>query len=153
MKKSPANDFYIKVCIWTFSCLILAGIFSFIKTVIIEDETSGNESSVLGSITTIQQLQTRYAQKHQGKFAQNFDELIKTENLDEKFTGEYPVVNSYVFVMKVSEPTSAKPSFYSINADPLYCDCEAMHFYFDSILLRTKETKENRPANADDDLL
>jgi hypothetical protein len=150
MKKISANDFYIKVCIWTFFCLILAGIYYQINVFIISVQTSGNTSSALQIISTINRLQKRYAAKHRGNFAPNFYELVKAENLDAKFTEENPVVNGYVFTLIVEEPTNQKPAFYSITADPLYCDCKAMHFYFDSTLSTIKYTEENRPAKAAD---
>jgi len=150
MKKKPANDFYLKVCIWTFFCLVLAGICSQIKAVIISSTTTARESSTTQTIQVIRTMQTQYYQKYAGKYAPNFDELIKAENLDEKFAGEYPTVNGYTFLIKVEDPSAIKPAFYSINADPLFCDCEQMHFYFDSTLGTIKHTEENRPARADD---
>ena len=115
---------------------------------------SGNESAAASSIQTIKTLQAQYASKHQGKFAPNFDELIKSVQLDAKFTGQNPVVNGYVFTMKVEEPSATKPSFYSVNADPQVSEgvtaTGTRHFYFDSTLGATKQTEENRPAKADD---
>ena len=115
---------------------------------------SGNESAAASSIQTIKTLQAQYASKHQGKFAPNFDELIKSVQLDEKFAGQTPVVNGYTFTMKVEEPSQSKPSFYSINADPQVSEgvtaTGTRHFYFDSTLGVTKQTEENRPAKADD---
>src|SRR5687768_14189202 len=76
------------------------------------------ETSAIQSITTIRTLQSQYASKHQGKFAPNFDELIKYGNLDDIFGGEKPIVNGYVFEMKVLESTGIQPAFYSIKAYP-----------------------------------
>jgi prepilin-type N-terminal cleavage/methylation domain-containing protein len=110
---------------------------------------NGNETSAVTSINTIKTLQANYASKHQGKFAPNFDELIKSVQLDERFTGESPVVNGYIFKMTVQESSGSKPSFYSINADP-QTGSGTRHFYFDSSLGTTKTTEEERPAKADD---
>ncbi len=110
---------------------------------------NGNETSAAQSIKTLQTLQTSYASKHQGKFAPNFDELIKSVQLDERFKGENPVVNGYTFKMTVQESSGSKPSFYSINADPQE-GSGTRHFYFDSTLGTTRSTEENRPAKADD---
>ena len=115
---------------------------------------NGNETTAAQSIQTLKTLQAQYASKHQGKFAPNFDELIKSLQLDEKFKGQNPVVNGYIFTMKVEEPSQTKPSFYSINADPQVSEgiqaTGTRHFYFDSTLATTKSTEENRPAKADD---
>ncbi|MBS1796778.1 MAG: prepilin-type N-terminal cleavage/methylation domain-containing protein [Acidobacteria bacterium] len=114
----------------------------------------GNETTAAQSIQTIKTLQTTYASKHQGKFAANFDELIRSVQLDPKFAGQAPVVNGYTFTMKVDEPSATKPAFYSINADPQSAEgitaTGTQHFYFDSTLSTTKATEENRPAKADD---
>lgn len=154
MKKETATEFYTKICIWTCLCLILAAAFHQIKAVVINSLKSENESSAAQSLQTIKTLQAQYALKHQGKFAPNFDELIKSVNLDERFGGQNPVVNGYVFSMKIVEMPQTKPDHYSINADPLSTpsadDSELRHFYFDSTLGTTKSTEENRPATADD---
>lgn len=109
----------------------------------------GNENAAVQSIKTIQTLQASYASKHQGKFASNFDELIKSLQLDERFAGESPVVTGYIYKMTVQEPSGTKPSFYSINADPQEGSGTG-HYYFDSTLGTTRTTEENRPAKADD---
>ncbi len=60
---------------------------------------NGNETSAAQSINTIKTLQIGYASKHQGKFAPSFDELIRSAQLDERFAGENPVVNGYIFTI------------------------------------------------------
>ncbi len=110
---------------------------------------NGNETSAAQSINTIKTLQIGYASKHQGNFAPTFDELIKSAQLDERFAGDSPVVNGYVFKLTVQEKSSAKSAFYSINADPQE-GSGSRHFYFDSTLATTKSTDEERPAKADD---
>ena len=110
---------------------------------------AGNETSAVQSISTIRTLQAQYASKHQGRFAPNFDELIKSAGLDERFAGENPIVNGYIFKLTVQEPSGTKPAFYSINADPQE-DSGTGHYYFDSKLGTTKVTQENRPAKAED---
>ncbi|MBA4184405.1 MAG: prepilin-type N-terminal cleavage/methylation domain-containing protein [Acidobacteria bacterium] len=115
---------------------------------------NGNETTAVQTIQTMKTLQTSYASRHQGKFAANFDELIKSVQLDEKFKGERPVVNGYVFSMTVEEPSANRPAFYSVNADPQVSEgvqsTGTRHFYFDSTLGTTKSTEDNRPAKADD---
>ena len=115
---------------------------------------NGNETTAAQSLQTIKTLQAGYSSKHNGNFAPNFDELIKSASLDEKFKTESPVVNGYIFTMKVEEKSTTKPSFYSINADPQVSEgiqaTGNRHFYFDSSLATTKATEENRPAKAED---
>ncbi len=115
---------------------------------------SGNETAATQHLDTIRKLQVQYAAKHQGNFAPNFDELIKSVQLDDKFKGEKPVVNGYIYSMKVQESSGTQPAFYSINADPQVSEgltaTGTRHFYYDSTVSSFKFTEENRPAKADD---
>lgn len=114
---------------------------------------NGNETTAAQSIQTIKTLQAQYASKNKGKFAESFDELIKSVSLDEKFKGTNPIVNGYVFTMTVTPPTTNSAAFYSINADPQVPEgiqaTGNRHFYFDSTLSTTK-AKEGGPATAAD---
>jgi prepilin-type N-terminal cleavage/methylation domain-containing protein len=114
---------------------------------------SGNETAAAQSIDRIRTYQAQYASQNRGKFG-TFDDLIRVSGLDEKFAGERPVVNGYIYTMTVVEPSDAKPAFYSINADPQVADgvtrTGSRHFYTDSSLGTIKGTDENRPAKVDD---
>jgi prepilin-type N-terminal cleavage/methylation domain-containing protein len=110
---------------------------------------NGNEVAAIQSIQTIKTLQVGYAGKHQGKFAPTFDELRKSADLDEKFTGDAPVVSGYVFKMTTTESSGTTPSKYTINADPQTGQGNR-HFYFDSTLGATKQTEEDRAATDKD---
>lgn len=114
---------------------------------------SGNETSAQQAIRNIQTLQAQYASRNQGRFGK-FDDLIRVVNLDEKYAGERPVVNGYLFTLTVEEPTEGRPAFYSINADPQVSEgvtrTGTRHFYTDSSLSTIRGTDENRPAKADD---
>lgn len=115
---------------------------------------SGNETTAVQSINTIRTLQGQYASKHQGKFAPNFDELIKSVQLDEKFKGDKPVINGYIYSMTVQEQSGTQPSFYSVISDPQVSEgltsTGTRHFYFDSTLGTIKSTEENRSAKPED---
>jgi len=114
---------------------------------------AGNESAASQSINQIRTYQSQYAGKNRGKFA-TFDTLITSVGLDEKFKGERPVVNGYIFTMTVEEPSGTKPGSYSVTADPQVAEgvgaTGSRHFYTDSTLGTIKTTEENRPAKADD---
>jgi prepilin-type N-terminal cleavage/methylation domain-containing protein len=79
---------------------------------------SGNETTTAQALMTFRTVQAQYASRHSGKFAKDFDELIKAGSLDEKFKGTKPLVNGYLFEMKVEEPSGNRPASWSINADP-----------------------------------
>ena len=114
---------------------------------------SGNETAALQILDRVRTFQAQYAAKNRQKFG-NFDDLIKSAGLDDKFAGERPVVNGYVFTMTIEEPSSSKASFWSITADPQVDQGVSAtgnrHFYTDSTLGTTRSTDENRPAKADD---
>jgi prepilin-type N-terminal cleavage/methylation domain-containing protein len=114
---------------------------------------AGNENAAAQSISQLRTFQSQYAGKNRGKFA-NFDTLITAVGLDDKFKGERPVVNGYIFTMTVEEPSGSKPASYSVTADPQVAEGVAAtgtrHFYTDSNLGTIKVTDENRPAKADD---
>jgi len=114
---------------------------------------AGNESAAAQSVNQLRTFQSQYAGKNRGKFA-NFDTLITSVGLDDKFKGERPVVNGYIFSMTVEEPSGSKPSSYSVTADPQLAEgvsaTGTRHFYTGSSLGTIKVTDENRPAKADD---
>lgn len=111
---------------------------------------SGNETTALQQMTTIRTLQNQYASKHQGKFAPNFDELIKSASLDEKFKGENPVVNGYIFSMTVQQPSGTQPAFFSLKANPQVSEgiqaTGSRYFYFDSSLGTIKYSEEGEAS-------
>ena len=67
---------------------------------------SGNETSAAQTLDRIRTYQAQYASRNRGKFA-TFDQLVTAAGLDEKFTGDRPVVNGYVFTLTLEEPSSA----------------------------------------------
>ncbi|HVF47877.1 MAG TPA: prepilin-type N-terminal cleavage/methylation domain-containing protein [Pyrinomonadaceae bacterium] len=114
---------------------------------------SGNETTAAQTVDNIRKFQAQYASRNKGNFA-TFDELIAKVSLDEKFKGERPVVNGYVFTMTVVPGSASTPPSYSITADPQVAEgltaTGTRHFYTDSSLSSIKGTDENRPAKADD---
>ncbi|MGI8787191.1 MAG: prepilin-type N-terminal cleavage/methylation domain-containing protein [Pyrinomonadaceae bacterium] len=116
---------------------------------------SGNEVTAAQTVGTVRTCQTSYSGKHQGKFAPTFAELVKTGCIDaDKFKDDPPVINGYIFTMKVDEPSGTKPAFFAINVDPQVGEgiqaTGNQHFFYDSTLGAVKTTSENRPAKADD---
>lgn len=157
MKKNAADNFYLNVVMWTFFCLVVAGISYQIKCGLSLARESGYESDALQVIQTINTLQKQHAAKNQGKLSPSFGELIKSEdskgffnNAKAYFIDERMFVRGYVFRMKISKSLTEKPAFYSINADPEDCENRCRRFYYDSTLKIIKFTDENRPVNAAD---
>ena len=113
---------------------------------------AGNETTAAQSLDKIRTFQAQYAAKT--KNFGTFDDLIRTVGLDDRFAGERPVVNGYVFTMEVDEKSDSAPAFYSIRADPQVSDgvsaTGSIHYYTDSNLSTIRNTTESRPATPED---
>jgi len=113
---------------------------------------SGNETTAAQTLEKIRTFQAQYAAKNRGKFA-NFDELIRTMGLDERYAGERPVSNGYIFIMTVEEPSGTKPPSYKLSAEPQVpgsgvTATGSRYFYVDSGVSTIKFSEEG-PATAE----
>ena len=78
---------------------------------------SGNETATITMLERIRTFQAQYASRNRGKFA-TFDQLRTASGLDDKFTGDAPVVNGYTYTMEIIEPSSSAPAQFKVWADP-----------------------------------
>ena len=114
---------------------------------------SGNETSAIQSIDNIRKLQIQYAAKNSGEFAPNFDRLIQSVQLDDKFAGEAPAVNGYVYRMQVQESSGSTPASFAVNADPQVStgiSATGNRFFYTDSTLGGIKYKEGEPAKATD---
>jgi prepilin-type N-terminal cleavage/methylation domain-containing protein len=114
---------------------------------------SGNETAATQTLDRIRTYQAQFASRNRGKFGK-FEDLVRVSGLDDKFSGERPVVNGYIYTLTIEDASESKPAFYSVTADPQVGEgvtaTGTRHFYTDSSLGTIKATDENRPAKADD---
>jgi prepilin-type N-terminal cleavage/methylation domain-containing protein len=113
---------------------------------------AGNETAAAQSMDRIRTYQAQYASRNRGRFA-TFDQLIQSAGLDEKFAGERPVVNGYIFTLTLEEPTSAKPASYKINADPQVptgVNATGSRFFYTDSAIGTIKANDSQPAKAED---
>jgi prepilin-type N-terminal cleavage/methylation domain-containing protein len=113
---------------------------------------SGNENAAAQSIDKLRTYQAQYAARNKGTFA-TFDELRTKLQLDERFTGEAPVVNGYTFTMTVTPAGGGGAAKYEVWADPQSTGATgtgARHFYTSSSLSSIRGTDEDRKAKEDD---
>jgi hypothetical protein len=147
MKTNKAKDFYLKICIWTFLCLIPAAACHQLNVAFVKNNLTDNELYALQSIKTISELQMQSASQHQGKFAADFDELVKSVALDDKFTGQNPVVGGYVYSLQVENLSANEPASFYITADPLvsnsFFQTAQKHFYYDSAIGSIRATEDD----------
>ncbi len=80
-----------------------------------------------------------------------FDQLIDAGILlNEKFRGQTPVVDGYVYRLQIRPREGERAPFYSINADPQEgSPTGELHFYIDSNVIGLRQSR-GRPANATD---
>ena len=113
---------------------------------------AGNETSAAQMLDRIRTYQAQYASRNRGKFA-TFDQLVTASGLDEKFTGDRPVVNGYVFTLTLEEPSSSKPAAYKVNADPQVptgITATGTRFFYTDSAIGTIKANDTQPAKAED---
>jgi prepilin-type N-terminal cleavage/methylation domain-containing protein len=97
---------------------------------------AANEAAAVKTLRTIAEQQMLYFNAHQRSTFGSFEEMRKENLLDSRFDGATPVVDGYVYTMKIiPKSTSAQPG-YSINADPQVASGAGAtgtnHYYVDS---------------------
>lgn len=113
---------------------------------------AGNENAAAQTLDRIRTFQVQYASRNRGKFA-TFDQLVQSAGLDEKFTGDRPVVNGYVFTMTLEEPSSARPASYKVNADPQVptgITATGTRFFYTDSSIGSIKANDTQPAKAED---
>jgi len=114
---------------------------------------SANEAAAIKTIRTIAEQQMLYYNSHQRSTFGTFDEMLKENLLDTRFAGTTPVVEGYVFQMRVIPKSTTSQPGYAVNADPQVTDGVGAtgknHFYFDSDS-NTIHVNPTQPATAAD---
>src|SRR3982751_3694183 len=79
---------------------------------------AANEAAAVKTLRSIAGQQMLYYNAHQRSAFGTFEEMRKENLLDTRFEGTTPIVDGYVYNMKIiPKSTSAQPG-YTINADP-----------------------------------
>jgi type II secretory pathway pseudopilin PulG len=97
---------------------------------------AANEAAAVKTLRSIADQQMLYFNSHQRNAFGTFEEMRKENLLDSRFDGTTPVVDGYVYTMKVvPKSTTAQPG-YTINADPQVATGVSAtgknHYYVDS---------------------
>jgi hypothetical protein len=113
-------------------------------------ENRANEAAAIRALHSIYLAQTHYSVVHSGNYG-TFDELIKEDLLDQRFSGHAPVIDGYVFtILTVPEQDSSPGTAFMVNADPQdVASAGARHLYIDSDSNTVKASAE-RPAKTTD---
>jgi prepilin-type N-terminal cleavage/methylation domain-containing protein len=79
---------------------------------------SANEAAAVRTLRSIAEQQMLYYSAHQRTTFGTFEEMRKENLLDSRFDGTTPVVDGYVYTMKVIPKSTSTQPGYTINADP-----------------------------------
>lgn len=114
---------------------------------------AANEAAAIKTLRSIADQQMLYFNSHQRNAFGTFEEMRKENLLDSRFDGTTPVVDGYVYTMKViPKSTSAQPG-YTINADPQVATGTGAtgtnHYYVESDS-NTIHVNREQPASATD---
>ena len=114
---------------------------------------SANEAAAIKTLRTTAEQQMLYYNAHQRTTFGTFDEMLKEGLLDTRFSGTTPVVEGYIFQMKVIPKSTTSQAGYSVNADPQVTEGVGAtgknHYYLDSNT-NTIHVNANQPASATD---
>ena len=114
---------------------------------------SANEAAAIKTLRSIAEQQMLYYNAHQRSSFGTFEEMLKENLLDSRFSGTTPVVDGYVYQMKIIPKSTAQQAGYTINADPQVSDGVGAtgknHFYLDSDS-NTIHVNETQPATVAD---
>lgn len=97
---------------------------------------SANEAAAIKTLRTISEQQMLFYNSHQRTTFGTFDEMLKENMLDTRFAGTTPVVEGYVFAMRIIPKSTTTQPGYAVNADPQVTEGVGAtgknHFYLDS---------------------
>ena len=114
---------------------------------------AANEAAAVKTLRTIAEQQMLYFNAHQRSTFGSFEEMRKENLLDSRFDGATPIVDGYVYTMKVIPKSTTAQAGYTINADPQVADGVAAtgkNHYFVSSDTNTIHVNEAQPAAATD---
>jgi type II secretory pathway pseudopilin PulG len=117
---------------------------------------STNEAAAIKTLTTIAEQQKLYYNFHQPSSFGTFDEMLKAGLMDTRFAGTTPIVDGYVYNMRVIPKSTTLPAGFFVNADPQvtagFGATGKNHFYIDSNS-NTIHVNSTQPATATDPLV
>lgn len=114
---------------------------------------AANEAAAVKTLRSIAEQQMLYYNAHQRSSFGTFEEMRKENLLDSRFDGSTPVVDGYVYTMKVIPKSTTTQPGYTINADPQVSEGVGAtgknHYYVDSDT-NTIHVNDTQPATVSD---
>jgi prepilin-type N-terminal cleavage/methylation domain-containing protein len=97
---------------------------------------SANEAAAIKNLRTIAEQQMLYYNSHQRSTFGTFEEMRKENLMDDRYATTTPLVEGYIFTMKVIPKSTNQQAGYTVNADPQVSEGVGAtgrnHFYVDS---------------------
>ena len=114
---------------------------------------AANEAAAIKTLRTVAEQQMLYYNAHQRSSFGTFEQMLKENLLDTRFAGTTPVVDGYVYNMRVIAKSTTAQAGFAINADPQVAEGVGAtgknHFYMDSET-NTIHVNETQPATISD---
>lgn len=114
---------------------------------------AGNETAAIQTLKTVATEERVYFNGKGRTAYGTFDQLIESGSLDKRFIGDAPLVDGYIFTLKVTPKSGSTPPSFTLNADPQQKEgvgaSGRRHFYIDSNISGVRTNNEG-PASADD---
>jgi prepilin-type N-terminal cleavage/methylation domain-containing protein len=114
---------------------------------------AANEAAAVKTLRSIAEQQMLYFNAHQRSAFGTFEEMRKENLLDSRFDGTTPVVDGYVYTMKIIPKSTSSQPGYTINADPQVATGTGAtgrnHYYVESDS-NTIHVNAEQPASATD---
>src|ERR1044071_2879868 len=79
---------------------------------------AANEAAAVKTLRSIAEQQMLYYNAHQRSTFGTFEEMRKENLLDSRYDGTTPIVDGYVYTMKVIPKSATAQPGYTVNADP-----------------------------------
>jgi prepilin-type N-terminal cleavage/methylation domain-containing protein len=114
---------------------------------------AANEAAAVKTLRVIAEQQMLYFNSHQRSTFGTFEEMRKENLLDSRFDGATPIMDGYVYTMKVIPKSTTAQAAYTINADPQVTDgvsATGRNHYFVSSDTNTIHVNDAQPASATD---
>ncbi|HVS81430.1 MAG TPA: prepilin-type N-terminal cleavage/methylation domain-containing protein [Pyrinomonadaceae bacterium] len=94
-------------------------------------QKAGNEAATLQDLKTVAAIEIQYYNTHNRTFG-TFEQMVQEKLVSTKFSGNPPIVDGYIFTLKVVPKSATLPTSYTLNADPQTDNTGKNHFYVDS---------------------
>ena len=128
--------------------LIAAGVSTWRASV-----RSANEAAAITSLRSIAERQLMYYNLHRRTTFGTFPEMRRDNLLDNRYDATTPVVEGYIFTLRVVPGSSSQPASFTLNADPQVSEGISAtgknHYYLDADT-NTIHVNESQPATASD---